>query len=54
MPVKELPLSGGKVALVDEADFERFSCKRWRIDSRGYVRRGQRTRGQWLDVFLHQ
>lgn len=38
--VKEIPLSQGKVALVDAEDFERLSQYKWHYSKRGYAARG--------------
>lgn len=35
--MKEIPLSKGQVALVDDADYEWLSKRRWHVDSDGYA-----------------
>lgn len=42
---KEIPLSQGKVALVDDADFEWLSQWKWQYDKNGYVVRSE----YWYD-----
>lgn len=41
--MKELNLTRGRVAFVDDDDFDRLSKFRWSVDGRGYV-----CRGQWI------
>lgn len=36
---KEIPLTQGKVAIVDDDDFERLSHHKWHISLKGYARR---------------
>ena len=37
--MKEIQLTQGKVAIVDDEDFEILSQKKWRIDGKGYAMR---------------
>jgi hypothetical protein len=48
--VKEIPLTRGKVALVDDEDFERVSAFKWCFMTAGYAARG-RKRGM---VYMHR
>lgn len=53
--MKEIPLTQGKVALVDDADFERVSRFKWyavKSHRNWYVRRRQGEGGQWLHHFV--
>ena len=54
--MREILLTGGGVALVDDEDFERISAHRWRMDSRGrYARRSSEERGKGrIEVLMHR
>lgn len=46
--MKEIPLTQGYVALVDDEDYERLSMFPWHISSRGYAVRNSRGSGKEL------
>ena len=48
--MKEIPLTRGKVALVDDEDFERVSAYKWCYMTAGYAARGR----DWGMVYLHR
>ena len=56
--MKQIPLTKGKIALVDDADFEWLSQWRWCYNSRGYAARGQRVGPRILNktktVLMHR
>ena len=53
--MKEIDLGGGKVALVDDEDFERLAGP-WHISTRGYATRMEKDpkTGKWVSVFMHR
>jgi len=52
---KSIPLSGGKVAIVDESDFERISQWKWYASKSGYaVRNSSRRDGPRHAIFMHR
>lgn len=52
--VREIPLSKGFVALVDDDDFERVNRHKWSYHDRGYGRRVITVDGTQYNVFLHR
>lgn len=53
--MKEIPLSHGKVAIVDDDDFERFSTFTWFYHHTGYaVRNTSRKLGKQKQISLHR
>lgn len=55
--MKEIPLTQGKVALVDDTDFEAVNASNWCLSSHGYAVRhipgsGQKGKNQYLHRFL--
>ncbi|MGC4378281.1 MazG nucleotide pyrophosphohydrolase domain-containing protein [Fictibacillus sp. Mic-4] len=52
--MKEIPLSQGKVALVDDEDFEKLNCFKWHY-ALGYARRNIRlSNGKRKIIFMHR
>ena len=57
--MKEIQLTQGKVALVDDEDYERFSVFKWHFSSNGYAvrtvnfRRKDNSRGK-LAIYMHR
>lgn len=53
--MREIPLTKGAVALIDDADFERVSAYKWTLDQNGYaVRKQTIERRQYRKVMLHR
>lgn len=53
--MKILPLTQGKVALIDEVDYETLKHYRWYFEkSTGYARGSFRKDGNWKKIYLHQ
>jgi hypothetical protein len=53
--VKEIVLSGGQVALVDDADFEWLNQWKWSLSGKGNgVRRGICENGVWTSRLMHR
>lgn len=54
----EIPLTQGRVALIDDEDYDLVSRYKWRIDKRrgtSYVRANcQLSDGQWTTVLMHR
>lgn len=50
---KEIQLTKGAIAIVDEEDFEELNQYSWHIDSDGYARRGVRVKGKVISVRMH-
>jgi hypothetical protein len=50
--MKEIPLTKGHVALVDDEDFECLSQWKWQIDAKGYPRRMARINGKKVNLYL--
>lgn len=51
---RRIPLTQGKVTLVDAADFEMLSHWSWSVSTAGYARRGQRRSGPSDHVYMHR
>lgn len=51
---KRLPLSKGRYALVDDADFDTLTQFRWHITGAGYAAGFVRVNGTRLRVYLHR
>jgi hypothetical protein len=56
--MKEIPLTQGKVTLVDDSDYERQSQWNWyvRLDSHGnwYAQRKVKRLGKWVIILMHR
>lgn len=56
--MKEIPLTQGKFALVDDEDFEWLNQWKWRVkkakNGRFYVQRGMRENGQSRTLYMHR
>jgi hypothetical protein len=57
--MKTIPLTQGKVAIVDDEDYERISSHKWYAQKtvRGgwyAARRGETTKGKWETFYLHR
>lgn len=52
--MRELILTKGKVALVDEEDYERVSKYKWSYNNNGYGVRGARINGKRYTIYLHR
>ena len=50
----EIQLTQGRVAVVDDEDYERLAQFSWHYDSRGYARRNIREGGRHWLVRMHQ
>lgn len=51
--MKEIPLTQGKFALVDDEDYEWLMQWSWCISSAGYAKRGCRIEGKRITVSMH-
>jgi hypothetical protein len=52
--VKQIPLSQGKVCLVDDEDFEHLKQWKWHYNNRGYAARLQLINGKYEIFYLHR
>lgn len=52
--MKQILLTRGKVAIVDDVDFERLNQWRWYYGSKGYAVRGIWKNGKMQTVFMHR
>lgn len=53
--MKEVPLTGGKIALVDDEDFENINQHKWHVSRGGYVVRSTpRILGKQQSIYLHK
>lgn len=53
--MKEIPLTRGKVALVDDEDYERLARYPWCYKDSGYaVRRGPTVQGKQTHIYMHK
>lgn len=52
--MREIPLTQGRVALVDDEDFERASAFKWYFQRNGYAARDGRMPGEPSTVLLHR
>lgn len=51
---KEIPLTQGRVALVDDEDFDRLSKHKWHYHKTGYARRGEGGRKNHRKIYMHR
>lgn len=51
---KEIPLTKGRVTLVDDIDFDRFASHKWHYGSRGYAVRRVTRDGKPGFIYLHR
>lgn len=51
---KEIPLTRGKFALVDDEDYPELSKHKWRVSGEGYALRSVKTGGKSRDIFMHR
>lgn len=52
--MKEIPLTHGAVALVDDADYELLSQWRWHVSTNGYARAMIKDAGAFRGVYMHR
>lgn len=52
--MKEISLSQGKVAIVDEGDFEKLARWKWSIDGSGYPQRSTAIGGKRRPIRMHR
>jgi len=50
---KEILLTKGKVAIVDDADYEYLSRWKWQVSKQGYARRTYYNNGKRTKLFMH-
>lgn len=50
--MKKIPLTQGKVALVDDADYGRLICFNWCVNGRGYAETWMKTRTVRMHRFI--
>jgi hypothetical protein len=50
--MKRIPLTQGKFAMVDDADFEWLTQWKWHYHD-GYAARGERVNGRMVTIFMH-
>lgn len=51
---KEIPLTRGKFALVDDDDYPELSKHKWRVSGEGYALRSVKAGGKSQDIFMHR
>jgi hypothetical protein len=51
--VREIPLTHGKTAIVDDVDFERLGIHHWSCCKAGYAMRGFRDNGKMVYLKMH-
>lgn len=52
--MKEIELTQGKVAIVDDEDFEYISQWKWCYHSAGYAVRAEGKRGKQVHIYMHR
>lgn len=51
---REIPLTRGLVAIVDDEDYEELSKYRWHASSKGYARRREYVNGKYVNILMHR
>jgi hypothetical protein len=52
--MKQIDLSQGKVALVDDSDYDRVSAYKWSYSGHGYAHRVISTGGKQQHIYMHR
>lgn len=52
--MREIPLTKGKVAIVDDEDYVRLAKYKWHLFSRGYAARGIWENGKVKAIYMHR
>lgn len=52
--MREIPLTRGRVAIVDDEDFDRLSLKKWYCSSNGYAMRSRQLGKRKITVLMHR
>lgn len=52
--LKQIPLTKGRFALVDDEDYEVLSAFKWHVNSNGYALRSTRLNGVKRDIRMHR
>lgn len=52
--MKQIPLTQGKVALVDDEDYSTLSQHKWHYHKTGYARRNINRNGKFITEYMHR
>lgn len=52
--MREIPLTRGRVALVDDSDFERIAARKWHLTSNGYAARTEQDGRIRRCILMHR
>jgi hypothetical protein len=52
--MKQIPLTKGKYALVDDEDYEFLNQWKWQVNSDGYAITGVRNQGERIQIRMHR